>query len=240
MKRALAVLFLAIVLITSSFAMAGASDGPQLTVTATALNVRLGPGTTYTVIGVLHTNDRVLATGQNSAAGWYQIKLSDGRTGWISGLYVQSSDNLSALPEVAAPAIAATPRGAASPASAGSAIVFQASSGGPIYAMNPNGTNLHRLTMGIDPVLSPDGKTVAFTRWNGSSNGASGGLWLIGIDGTNERQILGDINQPKSPTWSPDGKQIAINLQEGGTISNERKCLPLARGSFPPCERLRY
>ncbi len=92
MKRALTVLFLAIVLITSSFAMAGASDGPQLTVTATALNVRQGPGTTYSVIDLLHTGDRVLATGQNSAAGWYQITLSDGRTGWVSGLYVQEDE----------------------------------------------------------------------------------------------------------------------------------------------------
>jgi hypothetical protein len=61
-----------------------------------------------------------------------------------------------------------------------SKIVIQRSSGGDIMVINPDGTGLHRLASGIDPVLSPDGQTAAFTHWEGES----GYLWLIGMDGS--------------------------------------------------------
>ncbi|MFC1974800.1 hypothetical protein ACFLXQ_00200 [Chloroflexota bacterium] len=108
-------------------------------------------------------------------------------------------------------------------------IVFQTSSGGEIYAIdiddiNNDGTNLRYLTTGIDPALSPDGQWVAFTRWDNPQNGALGSLWVINIDGTGERVILGDIRQPKSPTWSPDGMRIAVNMQAGGWLEPKRIC----------------
>ena len=109
-------------------------------------------------------------------------------------------------------------------------IVFQTASGGPIYVVNADtlagtgGSNLRQLTTGIDPALSPDGRQVAFTRWDDTQHGAFGSLWLINIDGSGERVILGDVRQPKSPVWSPDGSQIAINMQQGGRLSPEAKC----------------
>src|SRR5512136_3072680 len=54
------------------------------------------------------------------------------------------------------------------------AIVYQTASGGPIYAINADGTNLHYLTTGMDPALSPDGRQVAFVRWDTAQNGALG------------------------------------------------------------------
>jgi Tol biopolymer transport system component len=104
-------------------------------------------------------------------------------------------------------------------------IVFQTSSGGPIYVMNPDGRNLRRLTTGMDPALSPDGKQVAFTRWDGQGNGTSGSLWVINLDGTDERQVVASANQPKSPTWSADGKQIVISMQQGGTLHDSYICI---------------
>jgi Tol biopolymer transport system component len=65
---------------------------------------------------------------------------------------------------------------------------------------------------------------VAFTRWDDTQHGAFGSLWVINVDGTGERAILGDVRQPKSPVWSPDGSQIAINMQQGGRLSPEAKC----------------
>ena len=86
--------------------------------------------------------------------------------------------------------------------SSGHVIVFQFNSGGAIYAMDPNGKNLRYLTTGMDPALSPDGKQVAFTRWDGQDNGVTGSVWVINVDGTGERQVAAGANQPKSPTWS--------------------------------------
>jgi Tol biopolymer transport system component len=103
-------------------------------------------------------------------------------------------------------------------------IVFQTVSGGPIYTVEPDGSNLRYLTTGMDPALSPDGQQVAFTRWEGPGHGAFGSLWVISIDGSGERMIVGDVRQPKAPVWSPDGRQIAISMQKGGRLQPESKC----------------
>ena len=86
--------------------------------------------------------------------------------------------------------------------------------------MNANGSNLRYLTNGIDPAISPDGKQVAFTRWSGSSTGVLGDLWVINTDGSGERKVVGEVQQPKSPIWSADGKTIILNIQRGSSISS--------------------
>ncbi len=99
-----------------------------------------------------------------------------------------------------APAARATP---APPALTGK-LAFQDGNGGNIYVMNADGSGLRRLTYGFDPALSPDGRQVAFTRWDEPR-----GLWLIGVDGAGERLLLG-ANQPRSPDWSSDGQSIVF------------------------------
>jgi dipeptidyl aminopeptidase/acylaminoacyl peptidase len=109
-------------------------------------------------------------------------------------------------------------------AQSGGTIVFQTVSGGPVYAVDADGSSLRYLTSGMDPALSPDGQHVAFTRWEGPGHGAFGSLWVINIDGSGERMVLSNVRQPKSPVWSPDGRQIAISTQEGGRLQPESKC----------------
>jgi dipeptidyl aminopeptidase/acylaminoacyl peptidase len=111
-----------------------------------------------------------------------------------------------------------------------STIVFQTASGGLIYAVNPDGSNLRYLTTGLDPALSPDGQWVAFTRWETSQDGALGNVWLINIDGSGERVIHEYLYNPRTPTWSPDGTQLVISYQNGGRPDYERKC----SGQRPP------
>jgi Tol biopolymer transport system component len=103
-------------------------------------------------------------------------------------------------------------------------IVFQTVSGGSIYAVNADGSNLRYLTSGIDPAVSPDGQWVAFTRWEDTQNGALGSLWVIDVDGSGERPILGDVRQPKSPVWSSDGTHIILSMQHGGRLNPEHRC----------------
>jgi Tol biopolymer transport system component len=92
-------------------------------------------------------------------------------------------------------------------------VVFQTVSGGAIYIINADGSDLRFLTNGMDPALSPDRQWVAFTRWD---LGAAG-LFVIKTDGTEERQLLA-VPLAKAPAWSPDGTKIAISYQNGGHL----------------------
>lgn len=132
--------------------------------------------------------------------------------------------SLAFTPAAQASVIAAANQSVAAKSAGGSVIVFQVSSGGAIYAMKPDGTSLRYLTDGMDPALSPDGGQVAFTRWDGQNNGVTGSLWVINVDGTGLRQVMSGANQPKSPTWSADGKQIVISMQAGGTLTDAYLC----------------
>jgi Tol biopolymer transport system component len=122
---------------------------------------------------------------------------------------------------------------AAGPDQAG-IIVFQTASGGSIYAVNADGTHLRHLTNGMDPALSPDGRQVAFTRWDNSQIGALGSVWVINVDGTGERLVLEGVHQPKAPTWSPDGTEIIISMQQGGSTEIQRECVPDSQRSKIP------
>ena len=56
------------------------------TVTATSLNVRGGPGTSYDVLGTLANGTVVTITGNSD--GWYRIQYN-GTDGWVSGQHVE-------------------------------------------------------------------------------------------------------------------------------------------------------
>ena len=182
--------------------------------------MRQGPGTNYGIVTVAHSADTLSITGRNSAGDWYQVGLDDGRQGWVSGSLVAVSGDAASIPVVATPAASA-----AVTQSQGSVIVFQVSSGGQIYAVNPDGSNLRYLTTGMDPAISPDGQWVAFTRWDGVQSGITGSLWVINVDGSRERQVMSGAHQPKSPTWSADGQKIIISMQNGGTVDDTWMCM---------------
>jgi dipeptidyl aminopeptidase/acylaminoacyl peptidase len=101
------------------------------------------------------------------------------------------------------------------------ALVFQDSNGGTIYTMNADGSGLRRLTYGFEPAFSPDGRQVAFTRWDEPR-----GLWVINVDGSGERLLLG-ANRPRSPTWTPDGAAIVFerNVSEKRCRQSPFGCL---------------
>ena len=193
------------------------------------LAVRRGPGLFYERIGSVAINDLVAVLGVNEGRNWALIKpVTGGGQGWIQLNFLTLTGSWADVPLAPAPALAVADASSAETATTKpqpgttrpGKLVFQTSSGGDIMVINPDGTGLRRLTQGIDPVLSPDGKTVAFTRWTGED----GALWLIDVDGGNERPVLGGTKQAKHPTWSPDGQQIVVNFQEGGRLDPKRAC----------------
>ena len=223
---ALLLVFLSLTLTLVPDATAQGNDQSRLTVVAQALNVRSGPGVNHPAFDVLLAGDEVVIISYDSASDWWQVQLPDGSSGWVSGgdAYVRVSDRAVALPGIASPNLAG------SGGEPTETLVFQTVSGGAIYAINREGSNLRYLSSGFDPALSPDGRWVAFTRWEDTQNGALGSLWVINVDGSGERAIAGNIHQPKAPTWSSDGSQIIINFQHGGRLRPEEVC----SGSRPP------
>jgi TolB protein len=247
MKQAPGILFAVLVLLATSLAgaaqVAAQTEGPRLTVTAGALNVRRGPGINYVVIGGLYSGDQVTGVARDVSGAWYQVKLRSAGNGWINAAYVRvTSGDISGLPVAPAPPLegsgphanvsSSAESGPVVPirSAAGTAsgtLVFRTVSGGAIYAIRPDGSGLRFLTNGMDPALSPDGQTLAFTRW---TNGGEDGVWLIGVDGSGERLLLAGMTQPRSPAWSPGGDRVAISMFAGGRRLALRVCVPLGKG----------
>lgn len=209
-------------------------------VESNAVTTRRGPGIFHDAVGVLSIRSLVQVLGLDESRSWALVKpIPAGDAAWaplnflkIGGRWTdvpQAPDlpPLEASAQVSQEA-SAVPFTPAHPLSE-SVIVFQRSSGGDIMVLKPDGMGLRRLTSGIDPVLSPDGQTVAFTRWEGET----GSLWLINVDGTNERSVLGFIKQAKGPDWSPDGSQIVLNFQHGGRLDSKTECFKLEEGKQP-------
>lgn len=60
------------------------------TVTAYALNIRKGPSTSYARIGSLTEGQKVTVT-STASNGWYKIKTSSGKVGYVSSKYLKVS-----------------------------------------------------------------------------------------------------------------------------------------------------
>jgi TolB protein len=85
-----------------------------------------------------------------------------------------------------------------------------------IYTAAPDGGGLRQLTAttGEYPVWSPDGSRIAFD--DGSTvairdwTGAQGHVYVVNADGTGSTQVTSGAGAEFTPSWSPDGTQIAL------------------------------
>ncbi len=77
----------------------------------------------------------------------------------------------------------------------------------------------HRKGPWTTPVVSPNGKLVAFVGydWTAQTYKADE-LYVIGIDGTNARRISGDFDRdPTSLHWAADGRGVYFNADDRGS-----------------------
>ena len=112
--------------------------------------------------------------------------------------------------------------GGAAHASTGSAIVFAAdrmpSVSGDIYRVDANGhvANLtHSPWQDTQPLVSPDGKLVAFV-----SDRGGGGIWIVDVDGAGLHRLAaaGMSSQYEvQMAWSPDSRELAYTT--GGSAN---------------------
>ncbi len=89
-------------------------------------------------------------------------------------------------------------------------IVFSSDRSGSwrIWVVQANGAKMRQLTTGesdphdVDPMFSPDGKTVLFS----STRGGKTGVWTVRADGGEPKRVC-DGDQAE---WAPDGARIAF------------------------------
>jgi uncharacterized protein YraI len=222
----------------------------QAEVITYGLNVRSGPGMDYQSIGTVARGTVLEVIDVSANGNWLQVITPDGGRGWVSSqpAYTRITGSLDELRATEAPASSSPPAsnqtaptqtpalqnsgaGESQPdvanqpqpvAAAGDRLVFATRSGGDLYVINLDGTGLRHLASGvIDPAVSPDGRQVAFTRWDPSEFGT---LYVMNLDGSGERAILGETRQAKSPTWSPDGQEIILSFQHGGLRDPQQEC----------------
>ncbi|MBX3013360.1 MAG: PD40 domain-containing protein [Caldilineaceae bacterium] len=121
-----------------------------------------------------------------------------------------TTEFISPAPTTVATATAAPSVQRTGPTGLSGNLVIQSSWGGTFYLYNLSTGELRPLTSGLDPAISPDGTQVAFSRI-----GNANGIYLINIDGSNERKIFGERDGLMSPKWSPDGKWIVFSRNDG-------------------------
>ena len=94
----------------------------------------------------------------------------------------------------------------------GEHIVFAATddpSNGDVMLVRADGTQLDLSAspaLDTSPVLSPDGKLVAFF----SMRGGHGAEWIVGIDGKGLRQVTPPLGTPPVVAWAPNGRDLAV------------------------------
>ncbi|NLU50745.1 MAG: SH3 domain-containing protein [Syntrophomonadaceae bacterium] len=74
--------------------VAGAAQAATGTITGSVVNIRGGPGTSYTKVGSITKGARVEVIKQSG--GWYQIRFAGNRTGWVAGSLISVKSTASA------------------------------------------------------------------------------------------------------------------------------------------------
>ena len=201
------------------------ADGPTARVTLqdTRLNLRAGPGSSYAIVAKAQPGAQLELLARDATGEWLQVTLPSGAGfGWGAAEFLETSavvmtlpvsaavsdapayvdDGLGSVPAPTQPQTAAAP--VDTPGLTGK-LAIQTRWGGDIYLYDLATGDLRLLTGGFDPAISPDGQQVAFTRGGGEH-----GLYLIDVDGSNQRLIFSGRELLRSPKWSPDGQYIVF------------------------------
>jgi len=174
---------------------------PRATISTPTGNVRQGDSTNYLIITTLTQGTVLEIIGiSNTGSGWYNVRLPDGRTGWVAPSIVTVSGNTGGLIRVQPPPPPATP--IPTPV--------------PFTAIPPTSTSSANLVAGIvvlEPATPTCGQTfnVGFDVANlgSTATSASGTISLVDVraaDGSTQGTTVGGF-----PVLSP-GQTFRVNM----------------------------
>ncbi len=155
----------------------------------------------------------VIGSLSQTAPGEDPTKAEDFDAGYTVRLFVAKSDGSDPKPLIRAPEI--TSQGSPSWSRDGRLIAFdgwgktESGGGAAIFVVNPDGSNLRRLTEGAMPSLSPQGHRIAFSRYS-----LGRGIWIMSSNGPDEELVQID-EEGWGTDWSPDGTRIAYTKYDG-------------------------
>jgi Tol biopolymer transport system component len=123
------------------------------------------------------------------------------------------------------------------------ALVYQSgcyTASADIYTVNPDGSGLHQVTNTLtdetQPSLSPDGQNIVYVQQStvDGCKGCAQTLWRVPASGGTPQQLTSHGNKDiapfdASPSWSPDGKQIAFQ-NSGASTALRLFAIPSAGG----------
>ncbi|HEX5883302.1 MAG TPA: S9 family peptidase [Pyrinomonadaceae bacterium] len=83
-----------------------------------------------------------------------------------------------------------------------------------------------------DPQISPDGQWVAYTVSSADTktDKSTSHIWMVNIDGSNNRQITFSNESENSPRWSPDGTYLSFTSSRPGKTRGNQVWLMDRRG----------
>ena len=105
--------------------------------------------------------------------------------------------------------------------------------GNPVWARGITPEDYLKFEFAGSPVLSPDGKQVAFTltRINERANRRNTTIWVVPADGgAPPRQLTSDTASSSNPQWSPDGATLAFTSTRGEGAKAQLWLLPMSGG----------
>ena len=103
-------------------------------------------------------------------------------------------------------------------------------SGGDLYIVDPDGSNLRKLISGMDgfvgnPAMSPDGKQIAFSFYRIGMGGVA--IYLASSDGSSVRKLAENYYGFCCPAWTPDGRYLLFETR--AKVMQELWYLPMQR-----------